>query len=115
MWLRELRSDLDLTLNTLFPFVLLATGALYLKPILLQQPSPLSLSLNRFLVLDNNVLVSQIALAFEELLQAVVWAFSLAFSQMLGKRFPKEKKIVYFALEQIFHKTAVYLWEKKLL
>lgn len=58
------------------------------------------------------MLVSQIALAFEELLQAVVFVFCLAFSQMLGKRFPKEINLFMLVLSRSFTRL-LYIFGKK--
>lgn len=54
MWLCELRSDLDLMLNVLFLFVLLATEGLYVNQSSFR--TILSSSSNRYLVLDNHML-----------------------------------------------------------
>lgn len=82
VWLGELRYDLDLMLNILFPFVLLATEALYLHQSRCR--TTLSSSLNRYLVLDKHVLgLVQTTLTLEVLQAATVIALYPAFSQIL--------------------------------
>lgn len=94
MWLCELRYNLDLMLNILFPFVLLATEALYLNQS--RYRTTLSSSLNRYLVLDNHVLgLVQITLTLEVLQAATVITFAqLSVKYWLDKRFPMEENAI---------------------